>query len=183
MGLFTGIKDAKQMNASVPLDKVGRYYQLIQEVRTGTTQSGNDFMAVDKVVVHVLDDHDGEGHALGEDCSSLFTKGGKYPAYFFSNVKNFICSAMAVADEDIDEDVAEMVVSKEQPLRGIVVEISSFLKHKRDKKDETYVSTRYIRRVPAAEIRATLDEESLLKFFPGDALAEMEKAEQAEGEG
>lgn len=120
MGVFDGIE-----NASAGYDsnyiRNGRYWARIGTVKVTQNFRREQFLAIELTVVHVLDDDEGRGHKAGEDIVHLIKAQSDM---FLGNVKQFVSSALGCGPDAVDKNAAEKIVSDEQPLAGIVLNVS-----------------------------------------------------------
>jgi len=134
MGAFSGLKEARSTQGGLYL-KPGNYTVQVQKVKMQKSQVGNRefFIAELKVV-----DSDNEEMKANSEPSWLVELPGKYPELALGNVKAFLhaaFSSMAEAEgeeapdeEDIDEAMATLAVSEDNPLAGVFMSAKAFQK-------------------------------------------------------
>lgn len=173
-GLFKGLKDAKARVDS-NWDREGRYLMRIDNVKIDSNRKKQTAVFVEKTVVHVIDDADGEGHKVGESTThSMWT----HHESFLGNVKAFLAGALGVPPEQITEEQVYEVVDDEQPFAGTVVECHNRKILTREKK-QPFTVVNYKREVPAQELIDTLSDEVKETYFPDGALETMLQFEAA----
>ncbi|MEK7424207.1 MAG: hypothetical protein AAB131_10245 [Actinomycetota bacterium] len=120
--VFAGIEAAQERRAS-NYDKPGHYLAKIVRVKLGATRKGEEFLAVEKVILKTYPDGEGyaEGlcHRPGEECSHLVMR--KHDS-FLPTVRTFIAHVCGVPIEQVDEAACFQACGDDQPLAGLVVE-------------------------------------------------------------
>lgn len=147
-GIFDGIGNAKP-SGDGNWFRPGHYYSEIQAVKLATKFNGEKFLAIEQKIVKVLDNDEGRGHKVGEECTHLLKVAN--PS-FLGNVKAFIAAALGCSPDEVGKAEADRVTSDEQPLAGIVVEVVARVKPKRNGDPFTLVT--YKREVPEGEVNA-----------------------------
>lgn len=177
MSIFKGLKEA---NASMDAnyERPGHYYMLIDKCKTGTSRKKEDFCAIEKTVVKVLDDDQGAGHKLGESVTHMIML--KHDSAL-PNIKAFIAGVMDLDPDEIDVDAAEAIFAAEndhkhaQPLSGTVVEVKN--RNIKTKAGQDFTRITYVRPVPASELLEALDNKIVERYFPNDVLAKLAEQE------
>ncbi len=125
MGIFTGIEDHKA-SFDANYTRAGHYIALLRLVAIKQNGSGDDNFVIEQTILHVINDDDGKGHSVGEECSHLIPNHGKGKRMFMGNVKHFIMKVIGCTDEEVTEEIVEGVVDekseKAQPFADLVVE-------------------------------------------------------------
>lgn len=177
--IFSGLKDADITGDGGNYERAGHYYMLINKCKTGTTRKKRDFAAVEKTVVHVLDDNDGLGHRLGEDVTWMIMADSEY---FASDLCKFIGNVMDIDPHDIEESHGELIFADEddknhdQPFAGMVVECKNTEVQKKNT-EGTFTKIKHVRAVPASELLETLDPKVIARYFPNDVLQSIAEQE------
>jgi hypothetical protein len=165
MGLFAGIKNAPRRLDS-NYEKPGTYWERIDACKDGKSRKGDDFVVLEKTVIRVIDDAEGEGHRLGENISHMLMK--KYDS-FLSNVKTIIANIMDIPGDEVTEALCEEVFCPESIIGGFVVECSN--RNIVTKKGTDFTAITYKREVPPQEVLETLSEEDVERFFKTDTMS------------
>lgn len=164
-GIFKGLGAAKaRLDANY--ERAGHYYMRIDKCKTGETRKKEEFFAIEKTVVHVLDDAEGKGHRVGEGATHMMM--AKHDS-FLGNVKSALAGILGMNPADVDEETAMQVCDEDQPLAMTVVECKNrniVLK----KSGGDFTSITYVREVPPAELLEILSAEHKKAFFPNNFL-------------
>lgn len=171
--IFAGISAAKA-RADANYELPGHYIELIRRVKADRSRKGEDFVAVEKTILAVLDDDEGRGHRIGDEVTHMLM--AKHDS-FLGNIKAMIAATFGVPAEQVQEADAVEICGDSQPMAGAVVECVNRNQVTRRGTDFTIIN--YKRALTVADIRAKLDPQVLARFFPGDVLERMEAAEQA----
>ncbi|MCP4897865.1 MAG: hypothetical protein GY906_12910 [bacterium] len=164
--LFSGIKDAKaRLDANY--ERPGHYVLRIDALKIGRTRKGDDFMAVEKTVLHVLDDDEGKGHKVTENVTHMMM--AKHDS-FLGNVKAMFAKLLDCATDDVDSDACMAVCGDDQPMSGMIIECKN--RNITTKAGNPFTVINYIREVPAPELIETgmLDQRVLDLYFEGGSL-------------
>lgn len=169
MGLFAGVKNApKRIDSNY--EKPGTYWERIDACKTGTSRKGDEFAVLEKTVIRVIDDAEGEGHRVGENISHMMMK--KHDS-FLSNIKTLISDIYEISEEDVNEELCEQVFpekdDQESIFAGLIVECSN--RNIVTKKNNDFTAVKYVREVSPQEILETLDDESIERFFKTDKMS------------
>lgn len=177
MGMFKGVEGAKASFDASYL-RSGHYLLRIDRVKADKTRTKDDFLAVEMTVLHTFADssvHQADAskwHRPGESVSHLMM--AKHDS-FLGNVKAMVSSLMGCHEAEVSEKDCEEISSPEQPMGGMVIEVTGRDILTRAGKPFTKIS--YNREFPAADLVDVLDEKTLGTYFPGDTLAEMIEAQ------
>ena len=143
MGVFSGLKEAASTQGGNYIQP-GNYLLKILRVKMQSSQVGNRqfFVAELRVLEARKTDPGHEPNGVDTEPSWLVELPGQYPSLSLGNIKAFLhaaFSALAKRDgvdppdeDDIDEGIAEMAVSSENPLVGVEIVAKAFHKKKRD---------------------------------------------------
>lgn len=178
MGMFDGIEGAKA-SFDAKYQGPGHYLNRIDRVKADKTRAGDEFMAVEMTVMHTFMDGLGapeKWHKAGEATSHLMMK--KHDS-FLGNVKAMVANLLGVHESEVTKADCERISSAEQPMAGMVIELSA-----RDiltKKNQPFTKVSYTREVPAVELPNLLDDKIVATYFPGDTLADMIEEQAKEG--
>lgn len=177
MSIFKGLKQASaSMDANY--ERPGHYFMLIDKCKTGTSRKKDEFCAIEKTVLKVLDDDNGAGHKPGESVTHMIMM--KHDSAL-GNIKAFIAGVMDIDPEEIDVAEAEAIFADEnntkhdQPLAGTVVECKN--RNIKTKSDTDFTRITYVRSVPASELLDSLDDKIIQRYFPNDALKKLAEQE------
>jgi hypothetical protein len=170
--IFAGISDAKA-RTDANYERPGNYIELIRRVKADRSRKGEDFVAIEKTVLAVLDDDEGRGHRVGDEVTHMLM--AKHDS-FLGNIKAMISAVFNVPTDQVSESDAVEVCADNQPMSGAVVECANRNQVTRRGTDFTIIN--YKRSLTVAEIRQRLDPAVLARYFPGDVLDRMEAAEQ-----
>lgn len=171
--IFAGISDAKA-RTDANYERPGHYIELINRVKADRSRKGEDFVAIEKSILAVLDDDEGRGHRIGDEVTHMLM--AKHDS-FLGNIKAMIAAVFGVPAEQVQESDAVEICSEDQPMAGAVVECVNRNQVTRRGTDFTIIN--YKRALTVADIRAKLDPKVIARYFPGDVLERMEAAEQA----
>jgi len=163
MGIFDGIKKAPR-GFQANYEKPGRYWVRINACKEGKTRKKKPFVVLEKTVIRVLDDDNGNGHRMGEDISHMLME--EWDS-FLSNIKTIVGDILGIANDEIDEEVTEELCAEvfcaESIFAGIVVECNNRNIVKKDGNDFTTI--KYVRDIPPEELLEVLDEKTVERFF------------------
>ena len=162
--IFSGIQSAKASMDS-NYERAGVYLFRIDRVRVDVSRKQETFMAIEKTVIHVIDDDDGKGHKKGENVTHMLMT--KFDM-FLPNVKAFIACALSMEAEQITEVEAMGCCGTDQPLAGTVVECWNNVIQ--TKANTPFTRIGYSRAVPASELLQTLPPVDQEAYFPNQAL-------------
>ncbi len=164
--LFAGISEAKaRLDANY--ERPGHYYLRIDALKIGRSRRGDDFMAVEKTVIHVLDDDEGKAHKPGESVTHMMM--AKHDS-FLGNVKAMVAKLLDCSVDSVTPDACVMICGDDQPLSGMVIECKN--RNIMTRADKPFTVINYIREVPALELveKQVLTQRILDLFFDGGAL-------------
>ena len=153
-------------------ERQGHYYELINRVKEDTSRKLEDFAAIEKTIILVIDDAAGQGHRVGEAITHMLMY--KHDAAV-ADLQAFISVVAGLSPESLTKEMVDMVFSDQQPFAGMVVEVLSRMITL--KTGAPFTKITYKRTVPASELLATLPVETINAFFPNGALNEQAKAE------
>lgn len=173
-GLFTGIDKAKERIDS-NWERVGHYISRIDRMKVDKNRKGQIGVFVEKTVLLVLDDAEGDGHRVGESITHAIWK---HHDSFLGNVKHLVSRVLAVNPSTVTEDMVFQLVGDDQPLAGTVVENRNRLTTTKANKPFTVIN--YEREVPALELVDLLDDQQQEFFFPDGGLKKLAEDELAE---
>lgn len=162
MGLFSGMEGAKaRVDANYERD--GDYIERIDAVKTGKARTGDEFLVVEKTVLHVIDNADGKGHKVGEKISHMMMK--KHDS-FLGNVKAFIANTLGVNEVEVTEAKCEQVIA-EKLLDGMFIRCQN--RTVMTRKNTPFTAINYRGEVSAAAVADKITEaEEALIFKPGE---------------
>lgn len=166
MGMFDGIKDAKS-SLDANYDRDGDYVSRIDRVKAGKTRSGDEFVAIEKTVIHVFDDGEGRGHRVGEEATHMMMT--RHDS-FQGNFKAFVSNSMGCGQDEVDTAACEEIISDANPMGGLIVRHVNKTIQTRKGTDFTRVS--YKGEIAPNELVELLDEDAQTRFFPDGSLAE-----------
>ena len=129
MGIFSGIED---VNPSFDANYVraGKYVSRLDLVALKKNGEGDTNLVIEETILHVIDNNDGKGHKVGEECTHLIANHGKGKRLFMGNVKHFVMKVIGCTVEEVTEEIVEGIVEeddkdgKAQPFAGLVIEWS-----------------------------------------------------------
>lgn len=175
MGLFDKIGDAKA-KVQANYFRAGHYIVRINAVLLKENRHGEDLFIIECTVLHVYDDDDGKGHTVGEDVSQAIKMKDDMA---LPNVKRFLMSILECEEDAVTSQVCERVVSKKQPLAGVIAEVQNRMTVTKKGNDFTEIGWR--RTVPAKVLLEELDESVINRYFEEGELEEMlERESEAE---
>lgn len=196
--LFSGIADEKVGWDGEYLG-AGQYLIRIDEVKYNDGRKNESFI-ISGTVVHVY--RDANGKLLGEDGFSGHKPGNSVSQvcvrssdYFLKDVKKFIMAATGTAAEEVtEEDTLEMVgfdaegepTGEPGPLDGrfFTMECNNPLRASKKLKDDDgnpvmFPNVNWVRRVPCAEVLATISPNALDRFYVCEGENMLEKLAEA----
>lgn len=157
-------------------EREGHYLQIVERVKIDQNRSKDTALFIEKTIIHVYDNADGDGHRVGESVThSMWQKHDS----FMGNVKAMLSSLLGIKPTDVKKEDLFEILSDEQPLAGQVIEVKNRVIMTR--KNTPFTKIGYRRIVPAAELLKILDPEVIKAYFPDDLLVRMAEAEAAEG--
>lgn len=174
--VFSGIKTAKgRIDANYIRD--GRYWTAIRRIKCDKSRQGDVFVAIEQVVVKVLDNADGKGHRVGEEVTHMLMM--RHDS-FLGNIKAFIANVLDMPEAEIGEQEAMEICDDTQPLTNTVVEVKG--RTVETKKGNPFTQVDYIREVPILEAANDMDPDAVAIAFPGNVLDQLiaNAAEQSE---
>lgn len=119
MSIFKGIKDAKGGDGGTYLSE-GAYIVDIDACKQGEMRDGTPFFVVEFTI---LQNSGPECNKPGTTASYFVKVEKDTPA--LANIRRFISVASDTPEDEIDDAGAEMVVSKDQPLKGTVLRVQA----------------------------------------------------------
>lgn len=114
---------------------------MLKEIRNFQSQQGLPTVVFDFEVVNSQPKDGGTPNAPGSDAATVHTLGGKYD-YGFRDVKSTLFAIVGGTPDKFDEMFESLVaaaMSPEQPLRGALVNYSTFRKPNKSGGNNTYV--------------------------------------------
>ena len=130
-GFFRNIGNVKAQQ-STRYEEAGHYIMRVECIKQGESRKGVDFIAIEKTVLQVIDNEvinpitleKSVGHRKGEEVTHMIMmdKDAAMPEF-----KSTLIALSGDDEEAITEEVCDMVVSDEQPLAGLVVEMVNTL--------------------------------------------------------
>lgn len=172
MGLYDKIRDAKASKGANYV-RAGGYLALVRRVKQDQNRKKVDFVAIEMVILAVLRvDPQDAPHTVGEQTSHLLMSDKDS---FLGNFKAFIIGATGAAEAEVTEKEALAVVSDDQPLAGVVVELDNKIIKTKANKDFTAVN--YRRALEPDEVRERIPEEILKRFLTEEELELLKPAE------
>lgn len=174
--LFAGIEEAQERR-DANYERPGHYIERIDNIKADRSRKGEEFLAIEKTVLHVLDDDNGEGHRVGQQVTHMLMK--KHDS-FLGNVKSFVANTLGSSPDEVKLDVCVTICAEDQPLSGIIIECQN--RNQVTKKGTDFTIINYLGEVPVERLRRLMPAEALERHFPDGALDRME-AEQQKAEG
>jgi hypothetical protein len=89
-----------------------------------------------------------------------------------ANFKGFIMGATGQPEDAIGDEDGDAVVSADNPLGGVFVEVNAIAILTREKKNP-FTALNWVRPVPASEVLQLIDPATKAKLYPGDALEKL----------
>lgn len=184
-GMFSGIKDAKIGNSGGEFIQPGRYWMRVDLSKLDNTRNKGPFGAVEMTGVKVLETvADAQGKVLsnrvGQAVQWFLLRSSDY---WLSEIKEIVANTFNVPPEQVDEEACAFLFGPEQPLTHRVVEVRSFIKPARMKKDNTmgkdFNQRKFERQVPIPEVLAGLAPEVIESYFPNQILQRLHAADTA----
>jgi hypothetical protein len=171
--LANGLFGAKFKEAKARVDsnweREGRYLLRIDNVKLDQNRKKQTGLFVEKTVIHVYDDADGEGHKVGETVDHSMWD---HHESFLGNVKAFLAAVLGLPTTEVEESHVLQVIDDDQPLQGTVVECHNRTILTREK-GKPFTVINYKREVPALELIEILSDEVKATYFPDDLLERM----------
>jgi hypothetical protein len=175
MGLFDNVKTGATVTGARNDDGPGTYWQRIDKVQVVSekdTNSGRPFLRITKTNLHVIHAEPQLGKSpkgVGEQTTQAIFNDPRYH-YFERDLKRLAQAIFGLSDSEANAlpltELNEMVTTKADTLRGVVLEASVNVKPKSKKPGETFAEVTYKRRVSKEEIAKTLPPNRLKEFFP-----------------
>jgi len=165
MGAFSGLRDAARGFSSNPL-RAGRYVARIDSCDSFEAEQ-KGLMWKNTLTILAVEDGD---HKVGEQVH-VFFKRGQYPKVFLQNIKSFIAGVLDVADDEVGEEEAEMVLSDENPVEGLVTVVTGRQQASKSSRDDNgnpfkYTVYSWGASLDDDEIVEAIGEEGVARFFP-----------------
>lgn len=181
MGMFQGL-DGRTVPRRMQAEylKPGYYWVLFRGHKTGKSQKGQDFAAIEGDVIRVLDNGMGQGHRRGDTVTDYLGNSGNASYFFKGKILDHIAAITGMPRESVNETHANAVFGPEQPFErnGYVGEVAVKMVTTRAQKLVTI--TEWKRRVPLADLVLHLDNATRDRFFPPEMLAFMAQNEGAQ---
>lgn len=171
--IFKGLKDAKP-SVDGNYERIGKYLERIDRIKVDNSRKGDAFVAVEKTVVRVLDDAQGQGHKVGEQVTHMMMP--KHDS-FLGNIKGMLASLLEMKPEEIGEEAAEMVCDEKQPLAGMLIECHNHIIT--TKKGAPFTVIHYLHEVKPPQALQTLTADEITRFFPGEYLQKIAAGQPA----
>lgn len=169
MGMFKNVKDAKA-NFGANYEREGHYIMFVRRVKQDQNKDKDWFVAVEKVTMKCFDPYDEpKPHKPGEQCSHLLCNYGKGKPNFLPNFKAMVANVFDIPEEDIDEDASDLIISDEQPMACMFIEMQNKTILTKEKRDFTRI--KYLRAVPYEEALELIGEETMTQYLTKDELA------------
>jgi len=169
MGLFSGLKGTKPIGGQRDVQaKPGRYLVRVDGFKRNKSAKPpfKEFVAFEFTVVKVLDENQGLAHTLGHEGVELCLNYGTGEQVFLPKVAAILKGCLNADPEDEDADAAS---GTDEPLKGLVVEMSASNKPYTDKKTKeakVACNRSWHRSLPKSEVLAELDAAAMKRFFP-----------------
>lgn len=160
MSIFKGLNE-KKARVNSDYDMPGIYWQRINAAKQGADRNSIPMVIINKTVIKVFDDDEQKGHRLGAEVGTVYKAGD----YFAQSVKDFLAATTGASDEENNSEFADECFGKDNPLQGIVVEMRNGKKPGK-KPGTMFTRAKYVRAVPYEEVKETLTEAELEKFYP-----------------
>ena len=166
-GVFSGVGQAKAgFNAAYC--GVGVYQAQIVRALLKENRSFEQLALVEMRICIVLDDGQGQGHRVSDDVTWCIKRKNDY---FLSEIRAFVAGSIGAPFDSVDEDTCNRVFSDENPLAGCFVEWKGT--NITTKANTLFTKIKFVRNVPAAEIKQNMDEAAINHMFPNGALDQL----------
>ncbi len=151
----------------------GRYWQVIRKVRAGVNNSNQGYTAVDKEVIRVID--------LKPAMYGIHPMGfGEVTTHMFSekhlpSAGNWLAFLVCVTGQTIEwcRDIQNTFnIINGDKLNNMVVEVDTIVDLTRTRR-QPITKPNYVRVVPPDEVKATLDDATIARFFPHGQLDQL----------
>lgn len=172
MDLFKGIEKATARR-NKPYEGPGSYIQIIENVKSGTTRKGAEFVVIEKRVISCLDvatftEFNGEKfehHRVGDSVSDMMMSAEDY---FFPTFKSFLTKVVDDPKITIDEDFCLSILDdgKGNPscLAGIIVRMNN--RQGLSKKGVVITYRNYEERIRYRNLEKYMEGEEIMKWVP-----------------
>ncbi len=168
MGLFSGIAEAKA-SFDANYMRTGVYWAKINKLKKDKGFKKREYMAVELVVVKIIENDGGKSHKEGEEVSVVFMEGTTGNE---GRMKAFVVNVVGCKPEEVTEERCMTLCSDKQPLAGTVVEIVA--RPVTTKAGKAITGVTFKREVPAKEVLAAkLRPDIKDRFFPNNFLESM----------
>lgn len=148
-----GVKASRDANYVTP----GHYVMRLDAVKIKENRKGEPIFLVEMTPLHVLvaeevvaktkkGNETLRSNKPGVPCTQLISFAGPGGDMALPNIKAFVCGVTGCAEEEVTQDVMKSITSEEQPLAGVMVEVSARLIRTRNT-DLDFTKVKYIRRV------------------------------------
>lgn len=167
MGAFSDLGKTSRGYTSNPL-RPGTYIARIDSCDSFDTRKG--LMWKNSLTILAIEDGGDKPHRVGEQVDVFFTK-GQYPEVFLQNIKAFIAGVTGAADEDVGEEQADLVLSDDNPLAGVVTRVKGVTRTSKSGKNDdgtpkTYTVFQWDERLADDEVIEAIGEEGVAQYFP-----------------
>lgn len=176
--LFRGTEEAKASFGDANYMRAGHYLCRIEEVRAGERRVGGGYVVFGMQVVHVFDDVQGSGHRVGENVSHMLMRAGAQADMFLPSMKAAIGAICEGDPEAVTSGDLVAVVSDDQPLAGVVVEIVA--RNINTRRGTLFTRVTYKRPWTALELTNVLSEEAVKRFWPNGELQSQASLQQGQ---
>ena len=166
-GVFSGVGQAKPpMQATYC--SVGQYLAQIVKAHVKQNRKREPGAIVEMRICRVLDDAQGRGHQVGDEVTWYCKVSNEY---FLGEARMLVANSIGAPFQSIDEATCDRVFSDENPLAGCFVEWKGT--EVNTKAGGLFTKIKFIRNVPAVEIKGSMDPAALARMFPNGALDQL----------
>lgn len=162
--IFGNLKTAR-LRVDGNYERAGRYIERIDKIKYDRSFKQDQFIAIEKTVIRVIDNDQGRGHQVGESITHMLMV--RHPN-FAGNFKAFIMAALGLQESEVEVEAAVAVCLPAQPLTGLVLECHNHLINTRAGTPFTVVN--YKQEIPPEVLLQILTPVETSNFFPNDYL-------------
>jgi len=166
-GVFSGVGQAKPPMQS-NYCSVGQYLAQIVKAHVKQNRKREPGAIVEMRICHVLDNAQGRGHLVGDDVTWYCKVSNEY---FLGEARMLVANSVGAPFESIDEATCNRVFSDENPLAGCFVEWKG--SEVPTKAGGLFTKIKFIRNIPAVEIKQNMDPTVVVRMFPNGALDQL----------
>lgn len=136
----------------------GNFFLRIDNIERGKSRKGVGNFKIEGTVVHCFDGD----NKVGQSVCDMNTEASDF---FFNEVKSLIADIMNMSVEDVTFANFERVASKEQPLRGFVVEYSAWNKESKKTPGNFFTKKKCKGRITKNQYMAVADQATQDRFL------------------